>query len=821
MNFCDVILPFSLPGLFTYHVSEEQLGNILPGTRVIVEFGKKKLYTAIVFNIHANQPEGYKTKPVQSIVDENPIVNNLQLKLWEWVASYYMCAMGEVYKAALPSGLKLESETKIYMNKDFVADGQLSKGEGQVLNIISAKGTATVNQVNSQLSISNSYSYLKSLLNKNAVSTEQVINKGFKPKTESYITLCDEFSDEAKLEQLFESLNRAKAQQKLLMTYLAETNGFENNNGKEIKKGELLDKAGAGLSSLKQLIEKSVFEEIDKEESRLNTEHNVIPIKELSEAQNLAFNSVKKLFKSKNTVLLHGVTSSGKTEVYIHLIQEQLNAGKQVLYLLPEIALTTQIINRLRSVFGKKVGVYHSKFNDNERVEVYNGVMKGADEENTIQLVLGVRSSVFLPFHNLGLVIVDEEHENTYKQYDPAPRYNARDTGIYMSILHGSKTLLGTATPCIETYYNAKMGKYGLVELNERYKNIEMPEIIISNTKEAYRKKQMKSVFTPAMVDRVKTTLENGEQAIIFKNRRGYAPYIECNTCNWIPYCKNCDVTLTYHKKSNDLSCHYCGFSKKVPSGCEVCGQQSITTKGYGTEKIEDELSIFFPEAKIIRMDLDSTRSKKAYEKIINAFEEKEVDILVGTQMISKGLDFDNVSLVGVLNADSMLNFPDFRAHERSYQLMAQVSGRAGRKNKRGTVIIQVSDPDHPIIIDVVHNNYKNMFMRQLDERKMFRYPPFFRLILIKIKHKDKNIVNRASHYLATILFKAFGSRVTGPEFPLVERVQNLFQKNIILKIEAEKAGPKAKGVTQRAINHMLSVNEYKSVRVNIDIDPL
>jgi primosomal protein N' (replication factor Y) (superfamily II helicase) len=433
---------------------------------------------------------------------------------------------------------------------------------------------------------------------------------------------------------------------------------------------------------------------------------------------------------------------------------------------------------------------------------------------------LGARSSVFLPYQNLGLVIVDEEHESTYKQYDPAPRYHARDTAIYLAALHGAKVLLGTATPSVESYYNAKMGKYGLVEINERYQDMQMPEIIVANTKEAYRKKQMKSFFSPQMLENIQLSLGNGEQVILFKNRRGYAPYIECNNCNWIPYCTNCDVTLTYHKQTNDLTCHYCGFSQHMPTHCKICGQPALQTKGYGTEKIEDELSLFFPDAKIQRMDLDSTRSKKAYEKIIHAFEEKEIDILVGTQMITKGLDFDNVSLVGVLNADGMLNYPDFRAHERSYQLMAQVSGRAGRKNKRGKVVIQASDPAHPVITDVRHNNYKSQFLRQLDERRMFKYPPFYRLIALYVKHKDKDAVNRAAHYLAQALFNIFGNRVNGPEFPLVERVQNLYQKNILLKIESDKTGGKTKNLVMKCIGQMLSQPGYGSVKVLTDVDP-
>ncbi len=820
MIYCDVIIPLSLPRLFTYHLNDKQQEDIRPGQRVIVEFGKSKLYTGVVRSIHNNKPENYSTKPIHGIIDDDPIVNNFQLQLWQWVTQYYMCTPGEVLKAALPAGLKLESETKIFLNSDFVANEHLNKGEESILGQLLDKGGMTLKELNASQPVKNVYPYIKSLIAKNAVSAEQVLDKGFKAKTETYVFLHENYYDEKNIETLFETLRRAKTQQNLVMVYLSQINEKKDRN-EGIVKSELLQIAGAGHSALKALIEKQVFYEKEIEISRLNLEEEEGIAKKLNEVQKKALDQINEIFKTKNTILLHGITSSGKTEVYIQLIKKQLEEGKQVLYLLPEIALTTQIINRLRSVFGNMAGVYHSKFNDNERVEVYNGVAKKTGEEGAIQLVLGVRSSVFLPFHNLGLVIVDEEHENTYKQYDPAPRYHARDTAIYLAMLHGAKTLLGTATPSVESYYNAKTGKYGLVELKERYLNIQLPEIIVANTREAYRKKQMQSLFTQQMINELKLVLEKGEQAILFKNRRGYAPYLECNTCNWIPYCKNCDVTLTYHKNKNELTCHYCGFSRNVPVNCDVCGQPALQTKGYGTEKIEDELTVFFPEIRVMRMDLDSTRTKKAHEKIIDAFENKEVDILVGTQMISKGLDFDNVSLVGILNADSMLNFPDFRAHERSFQLMAQVSGRAGRKNKRGKVIIQASDDAHPVIQDVLHNNFKSLFIRQLDERKLFRYPPFYRLILLKVKHRDKTIVNRASHYLATLLFKTFGNRVTGPEFPLVERVQNLFQKNILLKVENEKAGTGAKSVVSKAIDILLSVGEYKNVRVTIDVDPL
>ena len=753
-------------------------------------------------------------------MDDVPIVTNSQMKLWEWMSSYYMCSIGEVLKAGLPSGLKLESETRIYLNNEYVAEERLSEVEEEFLDTLKQSGPHTVKEINTKLAINNSYIILRSLIDKKAITTEEEIHTLFKPKKESFVLLNDLYHDDNQLNELFERLKRAKVQLNLLMGFIHLSNFGNGKENREVSKSDLFEYTKASHQALKALIEKEVFFEELREVSRLDSFTETISVKELNPSQSDALKSIKNLFLTRNTVLLHGVTSSGKTEIYIHLIQQYIEEGKQILYLLPEIALTTQIVNRLRNVFGKKVGVYHSKFNDNERIEVYNGVLKNASGEDSLQLVLGVRSSVFLPFSNLGLVIVDEEHENTYKQFDPAPRYHARDTAIYLATLHGAKVLLGTATPSVESFYNAKKGKYGYVELKERFQNMELPEVILADTREAYRKKEMKSIFTPVLLSNIENALKKDEQVILFKNRRGYAPYIECDTCNWIPYCKNCDVTLTYHKKTGELNCHYCGYNIKVPSHCHVCNQPALKTKGFGTEKIEDELSVFFPDANIQRMDLDSTRSKKAYEKIISAFEKKEIDVLVGTQMISKGLDFDRVSLVGVLNADQMLNFPDFRAHERSYQLMAQVSGRAGRKNKRGKVIIQVSDIHHPVIDDVLHNNFKALFLRQIDERKLFKYPPFYRLILLKVKHKDKMIVNKASYLLAKQLFQVFGNRVSGPEFPLIERIQNMFQKNIMLKIEADKSGIGVRQNITNIIQYVNSMEEYRSVRVVIDVDP-
>jgi len=538
----------------------------------------------------------------------------------------------------------------------------------------------------------------------------------------------------------------------------------------------------------------------------------------LNDSQGEAYNEIEKQFLEKQVVLLHGVTSSGKTELYIQLINKVLAEGKQVLYLVPEIALTTQLTSRLKRVFGSKLGVYHSKFSDAERVEIWNNVLN----DKTYDVIIGVRSSIFLPFRQLGLIIVDEEHESSYKQYDPAPRYHARNAAIVLASMHGAKTLLGTATPAVETYYNALTGKFGLVELNQRHEEMEMPEILVVDSKEAYRKKEMESHFTPLLLEKIGKALQNSEQVILFQNRRGYAPYIECKACAYVPHCKNCDVSLTVHKVFNTLTCHYCGYTEPIPSICPACGTAgSLITKGFGTEKIEDEIKLIFPEARVSRMDLDTTRSKKSYEKIISDFEQQKVDILIGTQMVSKGLDFERVSLVGILNADNMLNFPDFRAHERAYQLMAQVSGRAGRKNKRGTVILQTSSPEHPVIGQVIRNDYKAMFNTQCEERKLFKYPPYFRMIQIVLRHRDPKVLNLAANRMASDLRAVFAARVLGPNVPAVSRIQNLYIKHILLKFEVEASPERAKEILRQITNQLIAEPQFKSLWVNLDVDPM
>jgi primosomal protein N' (replication factor Y) len=658
-------------------------------------------------------------------------------------------------------------------------------------------------------------------LDKKAVILEEKLRENYKPKTETYIKLNDSISTESQLSKAFDSLSRAQKQVHVLMSYIKLSGSFMNKKTVDVKKTGLIEDSKSNSGIVKSLIEKNILAEYDKTVSRLNdSQEEQSKIKDLSDVQQIAHDEIKEQFTEKPIVLLHGVTSSGKTEIYIHLINEQLEKGKQVLYLLPEIALTAQIINRLKSVFGNRVGIYHSKFSDSERVEVYKNILEPSNSLK-YDIILGVRSSLFLPYSNLGLIIVDEEHENTYKQYDPAPRYNARDSAAVLARMHNAKVLLGTATPSIESYFNAKAGKYGLVRLNTRFQNIQLPENQLVDILRAKKKKEMKSLFSPVLLDSIKESLAMGEQVILFQNRRGFAPYIECDMCGWIPQCTNCDVSLTYHRHKNELICHYCGYSIRSPKTCKACGNTAVQTRGFGTEKIEEEIKIFFSDIKVARMDLDSTRSKNAYHNIISNFETGKIDILIGTQMVSKGLDFDNVSLVGIMNADNMLNYPDFRAFERSYQLIAQVSGRAGRKNKQGKVIIQTGNPAHPILQFVLDNKFEEMYTSQLLERKNFKYPPFYKLIKISVRHKKQETVNQASHILGVNLRKVFGKRILGPEPPIISRVQNYYIQSIILKVERERSFQKAKQLLGDQITNLVTMDNFKSVHISIDVDPV
>ncbi len=819
LHFADIILPVPLPRLFTYTLPDDLVHLAEVGKRVAVPFGKKKMYSGIVYKIHQRKPDDYETKDIVSVLDEKPVVNPYQLKFWEWLADYYQCTLGEVYKAALPSGLKMESETRIIYNADFEAESLLSDRENSILDIIAAKKVCSINDLNQLSGLKNCLPVLKKLLEYNAVFVNEHLKEGYKEKTEKVICLHPDAQSEEVLQSIFDKLARARKQQDLLMTLLSLVGGLTGAiTNQSIPKAELLKKANATPATLKELCKKNILMEQVRSVDRLDLEERTtIQANALSEVQQTAFDEIKESFETHDVTLLHGVTSGGKTEIYIHLIEEQLKLGKQVLYLLPEIALTTQITSRLQRHFGNRMGIYHSKFADAERVEVWQNLQA----QKNYQLIVGVRSSVFLPFTNLGLIIVDEEHENTYKQFDPAPRYHARDAAIVQARLFGAKTLLGTATPSVESYFNAQQGKYALVELLQRYEGIKMPEIVAVDVREAKRKKQMNSHFTPLLLEKMGEALNNGEQVILFQNRRGFSPFIECGQCAYVVKCVNCDVSMTYHKHQNQLVCHYCNHSMPMPQVCPACHSPAIETRGFGTEKIEEEMSALFPDYKVARMDLDTTRSKSGYDKMIGKFENGEIQILIGTQMISKGLDFDNVRVVGILNADNMLNYPDFRAFERSYQLMTQVSGRAGRKHKQGLVILQTSNPQHPLILDVINHNFLNHLNAQLEERQLFKYPPYYRLINVTIKHKDQRIVNKASHKLGEHLRVIFGSRVLGPQAPVINRIQNLFIKKILIKLEKKASPGKVKHLMREAIFNLQAQQEFRYVTFQIDVDPM
>lgn len=841
--FADVILPLAVPQLYTYRVPYEWNAVIQPGQRVVVQFGRNKLYTALVRKVHEVPPKQYASKYIDHILDTSPIVNESQFRLWEWMASYYMCTIGEVMNAALPSGLKLSSETRILLNPAFGRSyDALSDKEYLVVEALEVRNALSLDEVAEIVEQKTVHQLIKNLIAKGAVLIHEEIREKYKPKTETYVRFTDFADKEENLEEIFRQLEkRAHKQLEAVMAYIKLNDRYGKRQ--EVRKSELLKTSGVSANVITELEKKGIFEQYDKEVGRLAELAREGEVKELSAEQQEALSSLKDQLAQKDIVLLHGVTSSGKTELYVKLMEEAIAKGKQVLYLLPEIALTTQIINRLRKYFGEHVGVYHSRFSENERVEVWNHVLgegdrgqgtgnEGRGKENLLnptsdirnpkyKVLLGARSALFLPFSDIGLVIVDEEHDPSYKQYDPAPRYNARDTAIYLAHIHGAKTLLGSATPSVESYYNAKSGKYGFVEMLKRFGGVQMPEILVADVKEDTRKKKMKSHFSPLLMEHVQLALENKEQVILFQNRRGFSPMLECATCAWTPQCIQCDVTLTYHKAGNQLRCHYCGYSIKPPTVCAACGDTKLQTKGFGTEKIEEELEIYFPKARVARMDLDTTRSKFAYQQIIHDFEERNVDILVGTQMVTKGLDFDNVSVVGILNADSMMSFPDFRSYERSFQLMAQVSGRAGRKSKRGKVIIQTFNPSHSIIQSVIRNDYLTMYTDQLMDRRNFHYPPFYRLIAFTLWHKDQDVLNNAARAFAGELRVQFGKRVLGPEFPAVARIRNLYRKNILLKLEKEASPAKAKQVIQALLDKFKAAPENKSVKVQVDVDPV
>ncbi|MFC4721338.1 primosomal protein N' [Geojedonia litorea] len=812
--FIDVILPIPLEKCFTYQVTQAEFDFLKPGMRVAVPFGKSKIYTAIVQHSHRIAPEIYEAKDIHQILDDVPIVTQMQLQHWQWIASYYMCTLGEVMRSALPSAFVLESETIILKNKDLViGDETLKDDEFLVYEALHHQSSLKIQDVANILDKKNVLPVIKRLIDKNAVSVEEEIFEKYKPKLVRYVKLSSKYSSEAALKDLLEDLNRAPKQRQVVMTLFS----ISAQTKKPVKVTELVEESDANTAIIKALIDKDVLEEYHIQTDRIlyDGDENE-DSKRLNEHQDNTLKDIKETFKDQNVTLLHGVTSSGKTEIYVKLIEDTLQEGKQVLYLLPEIALTTQLVSRLQMYFGEKVAVFHSKYSSHERVEVWNNVLYNSPKA---QIVLGARSSVLLPFQKLGLIIVDEEHETSFKQFDPAPRYHARDTAIVLANLFNAKTLLGSATPSLESYYNAKQGKYGFVELNHRFNNVLMPDIELVDIQDKHKRKRMTGHFSDRLIEEMTETLKEGHQIILFQNRRGFSPIVECNTCGHSPQCSNCDVSLTFHQFKNQLRCHYCGYHMAMQTKCMACSSLELDSKGFGTEQVEEEVKTLFPEAKVARMDLDTTRGKYGYDKIINAFEQEEVDILVGTQMLTKGLDFRNVRLVGIMNADNMLNFPDFRAHERSFQLMVQVSGRAGRTDVRGKVLIQTYNPYHQILKQVSTNNFIQMYEEQMNDRHNYKYPPIYRLIKITFKHKDFQKVNLGADWYAKSLRQVFKHNVLGPEFPPISRIRNQFHKNILVKIPSKQSLSKTKEAIVKINNSFLSVKDFRSVRVVLNVD--
>lgn len=813
-NFIDVIIPIPLKKLFTYSIKASEFTFLKPGMRVAVPFGKSKIYTGIVFKIHNEAPTVYEAKDIQQILDESPIVNHHQLQLWQWISSYYMCTLGDVMRAALPSAFILESETVVTKSSEENIDESILKDdEFLVYEALHYQSSLKIHDISNILDKNNVLPVIKRLIEKKAISVEEEVYEKYKPKLVRYVKLQANFSSEIKLQNLLNELSRAPKQRHVVLTLFS----VSAKTKKPVKVSDLVNESGASSSIIKALINKGVLQEYHIQTDRVQySGEETESSKRLNEYQKTALNQIEESFEAHQVTLLHGVTSSGKTEVYVKLIEDVIKQGKQVLYLLPEIALTTQLVVRLQNYFGEQVAIFHSKYSTHERVEVWNNVMSDSPKA---KIVLGARSSIFLPFNNLGLIIVDEEHEQSFKQFDPAPRYQARDTAVVLANLHKAKILLGSATPSLESYFNAKQNKYGFVELMHRYNYVLMPDVELVDLKDKFKKKHMKGHFSDRLIEEMTETLGNGYQIILFQNRRGFSPIVECKTCGHSPQCPNCDVSLTYHQYRNQLRCHYCGYNSAMIKDCMACGSQDINTKGFGTEQIEEEVKQLFPNHNVERMDLDTTRGKYGYEKIITALEQQEIDILVGTQMLTKGLDFRNVKLVGIMNADNMLNFPDFRAHERSFQLMLQVSGRAGRTEERGKVLIQTYNPYHNILQQVSTNNYIDMFNEQMNDRYNFKYPPIYKQIKITLKHKDYNRVETASIWYAKSLRQVFNDNVLGPEAPPIARIRNQFHKNILVKIPKKQSLAKTKEAIIKINNSFLSIKDFRSVRVILNVD--
>ncbi len=813
LYFIEVVLPLAVSKTFTYQVSEAEFHYIQIGMRVAVPFGKTKIYTALVLDKTNTQPQLYEAKEIHQILDEKPVVNLHQIEHWKWIASYYMCSLGEVFRSALPSGYILESETIISAKENAEIDSnELKDDEYLILEALKSQSSITVQEVIKILGKKTVFPIINRLLAKGALVLQEEISEQYKPKLVRYIRLQEEFLQQERLAELLEMLSKAKKQRELVLHYFQ----LQAREKAPISVKKLIETSGSSAAIVKSLVEKTIFEEYYIAQDRVTFDKDDDSQFTLSEAQQLAFDSIQENFKSFDVNLLHGVTASGKTEIYIKLLEQYIKEGKQVLFLLPEIALTTQLVQRLTAYFGNEVAVFHSKYTNNERIEVWNQVLENSPKA---KVVIGVRSALFLPFSNLGCIIVDEEHEQTFKQHDPAPRYHARDAAIVLAKQHGAKVVLGSATPSLETYYNVQSNKYGLTELKVRYGNVVLPEIQLVDLKDKYFRKKMSGHFSDELLEEITETLSKGEQVILFQNRRGFSPYVECITCGHVPHCPSCDVSLTYYKFKNQLRCHYCGHSIANPTHCHSCQSVDVTSKGFGTEQIEMELKTLFPEKNIGRMDQDTTRGKFGFEKIIDSFKNREIDVLVGTQMLAKGLDFDNVTLVGILNADNLLNQPNFRAYERAYQMMMQVSGRAGRSEKKGKVVIQTYNPYHNTIQQVLGNDYMGMYKEQIYERQNFKYPPFFRLVKFTLKHRDFDKLKEGSMWLYNVLSQNLDMPVLGPEEPVINRIRNEYIRTIMVKIPVQKHLGNTKKNIERVLMSFEAISQYRSIKTKVDVD--
>ena len=841
--FAEILLPLPIPGTYTYRIPFELNQKARVGQRAVVQFGKTKVMSGLIISLTEEVPDCTSIKYLLDILDDDPVVNENQLKLWRWIASYYLCYLGDVMQVALPSALKLSSESKIMLSEDFQLDSMtLSDNEYLIVEALQIQPQLTITEVSKIIGYKKIMPLIKTMIEKKIVVMQEELQQKYKAKYERYVRLSNTYRSDDAMRELMDTLSkRAYKQLELLMAFFVLGGSADN----DVLASDLLKKANATSSILATLVDKGVFESYQKRVSRLKeydalTDASTI---NLTEKQQEAFDNIHKGFEEDKPVLLHGVTASGKTEIYIKLIQEAIDEGKQVLYLLPEIALTEQIINRLKKYFGDRVGVYHSRYDNNERVEIWQQVMNFRSQQPTdndqqlltsevqkpkakslsskYQIIIGSRSAVFLPFTDLGLIIVDEEHDSSFKQIDPAPRYSARDLAALMSKMFHARLLLGSATPSFESYYNARQNKYHLVTLSERYGGVEMPEIIVNDLRVETRRKTLQANFGSALIEAMNKTLEEKNQVILFQNRRGFSLRIECEHCNYIPQCINCDVSLIYHKNQNILKCHYCGYTTSVPTECPSCSSTDLKMHGFGTERIEDDLKVIFPDANSARLDLDTTRTKNSYQFILEQFQNKETNILVGTQMVTKGLDFDSVKVVGILNADNMLTFPDFRAYERSFQLMEQVSGRAGRKGDKGKVIIQTYQPQHPVILNVMSHDYVKFYEEQMPIRRQFNYPPYSRLVMVRLKDVDEQKLNKAANELAKIFRQVFKENLLGPEYPVVSRVKNQYIKQMLIKIHKDLNSTKVKEFINKTIEDFKHNNDFKSVKIQIDVDPM